>query len=1550
MADERFGTSRPSWKRKARPSPRPDGAAYKWPERQPTPPKPRRSWNYKVVGAFVAFTAFLAFVVVLIVLIRPPQPAAVILVGANYATNLTVPHNVPGWEGLMGIEAVSKTPRPWALFNPASLQLIRGRRILDRADQWDDLIDDLRKKGFTEKVILIVLALHGGSDSKGAYLLPNRMSRPEDRLDLKHVIESMGRLPTDKPKILVLEGAQIPADWRLGMLHNDFARRLKDLEPEIRKVKGLWVLSGCDVDQRCWASEGLGRTVFTHYIIEALRGKAAGSDECLTLEELYQYVRRNVRNWVWNARGAVQEPVLLPRTNAREEGAADASDRPSPRAVFLASHEGASASTRAAVPDRAELTRAWQRFHRLNRLVPHPSVYSPRRWREYRAVLVRYEELVRTGETEQARTMTERLGMLERILRNERFLKMLPDSAENNLVMNAVQGGAAEIISTSSPELIRLWNVPTKVEAIKEWESLQSGAAAVSGDDDLRPSLRSRAADFLLQLAAKDPVAHLKRAADQLELIKGSDYPQPAEAHFLRMLSIYLPSLSDRPPSYWTVVTDSLALRRQAERAALGLSEQLGAYHYCEQVHPWIRPLVEQADAQRRLGEDQLFSSEAQTWDQSKESLDQASEYYQQALQRASMILEALATRDRVLSVLPDYSRWLPHRPADELQDDLLQTVENLWKTTHELTEALEDAPGAAPGLIDQLAKAIAAGFERVSRQFTDQRSRIDSTRLKEDWEAATAAAAVAFADSDDLALRTTIWDRLDNIRKNDFEVADKGEMAVTSADEQKQALQRIQRRAHIEGLMSLAVLGQRWFNDPMFQDQDQVDFQKATERIQRPISEEENQTWWKDLATAGELIGRRWRQFAVEIDRLASEENGISDFRAFQSRLVKADRLSRLIDGGAAPLDESVGEATARYRQTRIYDLLLWMAERTWQDHWYDEEPKAKPYYKVAGSRYVTDAAKLFPNTAEVLKIKNLLDQSDQFQLDLTKPSQLPLDVPPRLVLTSERGLAVSYRVVESGAIPPGLPVVKPRVDRLLQLDDDATGYRIARRTSGETIDFTLFSPLLRQAESNPTLIRPRVEQTTLSVEGLFRGQPFGCRTEVELHPLPEVVAIGPAAPDPPLASIAVRADQQVIDRFGEGNGAIAIVLDCSGSMIPGETNSLAEANALPSKFRDAKNALARVLKQVPQGTTVSIWVFGQARAGFTSLNQRQPIDDVQGQEPEQTIRQLLPPTTWNPAQLDNLIKQLDQLWPLYGTPLVQAMRNAKRDLDKAKGLKTLLVLTDGDDNRFMVNNRFNGRGIAIPQFIQAFFNNTGITINMIFFRVSPKELEKALENFRGVIALNPPGHCFTVEKFADLVVTLEQSIRQKLACQIIRQPDGTPVSDELLDVTNPDEADRWWTSGLEPSTYKLRVRADRIYEQEIDLARGDRLIVRLVEGPDGGLVFERALYSDEIRENVHQDRAGWRLSVLANRCQDEQGKAFQMLTALEALETRSHRLRHVKPRLTWFELRPRDTRGEPEFAVRWRERMTYPAPTWQIDVPQWVADPAGAGAPSRS
>ena len=53
---------------------------------------------------------------------------------------------------------------------------------------------------------------------------------------------------------------QVAADWRLGVLHNDFARALNRLDAEVRAVPNLVVLSASGEDQLSWSSEELRRT------------------------------------------------------------------------------------------------------------------------------------------------------------------------------------------------------------------------------------------------------------------------------------------------------------------------------------------------------------------------------------------------------------------------------------------------------------------------------------------------------------------------------------------------------------------------------------------------------------------------------------------------------------------------------------------------------------------------------------------------------------------------------------------------------------------------------------------------------------------------------------------------------------------------------------------------------------------------------------------------------------------------------------------------------------------------------------------------------------------------------------------------------------------------------------------------------------------------------------------------------------------------------------------------------------------------------------------
>ena len=127
---------------------------------------------------------------------------------------------------------------------------------------------------------------------------------------------------------------------------------------------------------------------------------------------------------------------------------------------------------------------------------------------------------------------------------------------------------------------------------------------------------------------------------------------------------------------------------------------------------------------------------------------------------------------------------------------------------------------------------------------------------------------------------------------------------------------------------------------------------------------------------------------------------------------------------------------------------------------------------------------------------------------------------------------------------------------------------------------------------------------------------------------------------------------------------------------------------------------------------------------------------------------------------------------------------------------------------------------------------------------------------------------------------------------------------------MTGPDEADKWWTDGLEPGTYKLRVHADKPYEQEIDLRKGERMIVELVDGTGGGIAFRRALYSDQREfagKRAIQETGAWRLSVLADqRRRQGEDEQLHLFATLERKpdEPATERLRQVEPGRPWFRI----------------------------------------------
>lgn len=1523
------------------------------------------SRNTRVIRAAAACLLGIGLIVSLILMIRPIQPASVLLIGADYATNLGVPHNVYGRAGLEGLREITVSREAHHLWGRSKLRRVNDAVItLDSATRWGEVLDGLRHHGFPGNTIVLFLALHAVTGPEGnVYLLPEGATKPTDGVELATIIDDLGTLPTNTSKVLILEGAQVSAAWHLGIGHNDFSRRLRQLDEHgaIAKVPGLWILSASDVDQRCWASDGLRRTVFAHYVIEGLRGAAAGDDRRVNLAELHQYVRQNVSDWVWAARGAVQEPILLPEKpvgrEARNVVLALASERP---AQGLPRSEPGRSAVADDGPEGSRLPKAledrWREFERLAMLAPHPSAYAPRTWAAYRATLIRYEQLTRAGAAQA--TLGELTDELDRLRdhfesdRRERH-RMLPLSAGNSLGLIALRGGT--VGTPATPQLDRLWAAsdPDFERAIAEYRR-----SATAGVDSGLSSVQTRAEGFLYKRAEDDPEANLAKVAMRLAQLQEPDVPLSAEAHFLTMLDQGRghPSNEHRS-SYWDRLRQALRVRRLAELAALGVAPGSVGSTPSEQLVPWIAPRVEQADELRRRGEDLLFATSESEWNDARVALNRAEATYKAAVARAGALRRAIATRDRAMADLPEYARWLADRASYD--GVMIENVRDLLDRAHDLDRRLEQPSDDLDIMaINQQIDEFGAQMRAVEQAFGAERERVDTSRLAEDWESATAAAAVAPSHPDLLAMRRSLWRRLANIAVNDRKLVDSkpsGPADPSVPERRRGDRVRHLRRACVQLATAIAVLGRDLFDDRTLRAWNDsgsgkfgtdvsaardADFEvlagqlgELRDRLSQPVPSEAalrsilepgRGDGWGVLSRAGEQVGQRWRGLGSVIDRLLAHGD-----------LALAGRYGRRVDGTAPARLRSEAEPSSLYRDVQIGDVLAWLAERTWTDHWYDRKPQDTPYYRVAGSRYLADldqivrshGAKVGRTTPGERGKGGWPRMPESVRLLYQQKDQLGFDEPGAIVLTTERSYRVSYRLTGMAPELAGVPVVwaEPESSSLLRLEGPGEGQRVAWEQGGEnrspqTIGFQISCPILDDAAAK--LTRPSVQRTALAVRGNFRGQQFERRTHVLVQPVPDTTAMVPPHHGH-TASIAIRADQEVFERYGEGRGAIAIVLDCSGSMGKPEVGT---------KFHDARKALTTILRTMPRGTTISVWAFGFENRGYL---RHDPIAVENNNNPERTIRRILGPVRWDPSQVVVLDQALDRIEPVHGTPLVRAMVKAAEDLDHATGFKTMLVLTDGKDTRFARDAVGNPGKLSIPAFLAKRFGHAGIAIHMVAFKIEDGELAEARSQFAGALEqLDPPGHFIAVGESSRLVSVLRHSLRSGLVCQLDGMDGRQPIA---IEVAHPDEPDHWLLSGLQPGRYTLKVRADRPSMKGVELEPGDRMIVRLALQSDGTLSFQRTLFSDGFpTKRPFAEGRGWRLAVLQNRHIPESNR-LQMQAALEPLDTTGPYLSLHKPGLTWFELKPR-TAATP-FAVQWRPQIPSPAPLWSINVPEWPA-----------
>jgi hypothetical protein len=1499
--------------------------------------------------------------------LMPPKTACLVLIGAGYQDNIALQHNVYGWQGLQGMAQLSKETNASFLWGSEQLRLQQEPKELHSGDPWAENLN------FPERTVVIFFAMHGGTDAKGPYLLPQDaapIATDQNRLRIKDILERLADDKLrDKNKLLVLDATQLTSDWQFGILDNDFARQLRALGPEIEKIPNLVVISASDVNQHSWITRYWKRTVFAHHFTEALKGAATdvNNDGRLNAWELFSYLKPNVERWVRDNRDAVQTPILLPEGSVGERRA-----RRMDLTVVKGYDPTPAPSNSEELPPEVE--DAWGRYNRLASLSPTPADTSPQLWRAYQDWLLRYEDLRWCGDISASdRAGNELLKLEQDILRNQR-LEL--SSLQNTLAMPAAAGVTVANTPEQVAEFRRLWNARPE-EYSKRWQELLKAQKATSGR--AAETLRLEFYQFLMPRAEKGLAEDLERAERLIRVIDDPIEPRPAEIHFLAMLQRDRPRTPPPPPEYLPLLQQALRVRVQAEQAALGA--KTGEYSFSEEVFSWSQALVKDADRSRELGQDFLFAVQPGAWQDAAKKLREAEDLYRQASGRAEMVRNALSIRNRVLAGLPPYSRWLARRPTQRtsIQSKEIATsfdkVQTLWTETHYLADLLEtrkpeyletaplpDAEHPTPRSIKEQAKLVSDAFDAVEKeyhQYCRDLANVDTQRMWRDAEDAL------IVPGRDFPLRQRLHVGMFRTAKRLLLASqERGQAPASVADgDAPDTKDSHLADAQREGRMALAVLGKRWFNERAAGRRGHHEnFEQLHRRLETFTVEPE---WWKSLETASEEIGASWQQLPGAINHLV-DQLANADLEKAQGFLERADRLARTVSG--AGTINLTGDAPRQYRRARMINLLLFQAERTFSDHWFSEDPQAEPYYRVAGLRFCDDASQLDWRGG----IRPIVQKERE---KLLGPGQLVFNGPRQLQITSEQTFPVSYKLVpeKNADIPGGFPVVwlevgkgiaetkpgslqrrriyvgadqasrVPGASRKRPVTEKPAAPPVAHNTappvanavptaSGSPIEFVLRSPTLIDAESEPPPA-PRTEQTGVTMRGLYRGQQITMQTGVNLFLLANNIRA--VLPLPARGSVAVRAPAAVQQRFGAGNGAVAIVLDCSGSMRPPE----GEKWGPNTKYVEATNALRRVLKKVPKGTQVSLWCFGQAI----------PERGMTVEEAELTIRPILKPKAWNSeAMLEPVMKQVEYpaLQPWNESPIVRTIMMAKKDLATANGFKTIVVITDGMDNRFADDRVLNPQKHDIPTYLRREFKDSGIMLNIVGFKVVDEEEKKAQAQFAVVEELPLPGRFYNVKQTVALDGILEQALRQKLHYWIDSAENVSLTGTDGLDVSQIGENAQWYQKGLPPAIYKVRVHTDRRLQKDITLAGGDLLLVDLVSEA-GKLLFERGIYSlADFPLKPAREQQGWRMALLQN--QRLANQAVQMLVTLEkSTDRRETILQRLRPRMTWMEIVPhadylarleRETcLARTPYSQRWRYLAGYPAPAWGIDIPQW-------------
>lgn len=1466
----------------------------------------------KLSAWLVGGLSCVALIVFLVWLLRPQKSATLILVGIDPAgdvENLDTALDLYGWQAGRHLAEWSEAAAKDERFSRSKMapQLLDGKSTPEsvRLNTLDEWLKNLDRRDL--HTLIIYFGLHGGADANGPFLF----TAGGGKLHLRELIEGIARHPGLKKKkiVVLLDPARILPDPALGMLTNDCVRSLKSLDRNdhlFDSVPNLVVMCSSDAGEQGYSAEEWGTTGFAQMVQNGLAGDADPSNgNLINAWDLFRYVRERTASWSAD-RLTPQTPILLPETGGEERAKAmELSVRP--RDWSPAKWP----ELRSQVNAPQSLTDHWSKCFELEKSTPSPAVYSPLLWRRYRELLLRYEQLLRAEEKDVASSLDGKLRDIETKLTNDRSLRAsngMPLGSRGNSLSMATALGVPSTWTMSDPALERAWKSPDSPAVLNELLNSEAGKA-----DPAAVRLQIYRRVFAKAINANSGPEGIGVAAKIFEQTPLRDSgKRPAEAHSLLLDYEFFRRLGIEPPM--DLLRQSLVLRQLAERAALSETGIANRHPYSEAIWPHSKKGIIDADITRRDGEDLLLASNDSGFTRVKGEQSSAQKKYEAQLADAKKLQDAYAIRDEALADLPLLTRWIALQllipstnKSDEQTKQMLADAEllpGLWAKVHELARQLDGTERLAG--VGSLAD-IRSAIDQLKKHYVHQCADLSARDLQGIWRQSELllAAPPMFIDVD------TRKNLMNNNRRQAVKLTGawqgkpRSEASPSASPADAEASRDARARTLQQGQLAAAVLGEFATEQP--RDVAGTPLYSA-DNLREKLSDLAKNDQWQPIANRlGDDIGRHWRLLSPNDSE--GTDDKLTELRSRWSiafRPIKFDT-----------------EPAGVNRRKRWRELLVGMALRSARDHCYELNPELPAYYRDVAKLFLTDAANIGGGTGvldEEKEVKSLLEAR---ALDLKRDG-----FDDRINWTSENYRQLGIRVNAPKVGPGGYVVLwgdlKPNAS--LELAKDAQTRMPAALPDAN-----------RQIRVNAILHSARdAAAADLAFNGYFRGQWLNSKSTIRLNRAPDRILtwVQPVQD----AAVAVRASDDL------DLGAIAIVLDFSGSMRETPTNRFNEnTEDSTCKYQQALKTIREVLLDLPQNTPLCIRVFGHGEPMYRDTD---PIDvKTKATRDEVFFRGKV---NWrrgaNEAPLDTEIMQkLRDNKPKNFTPLLRTMINAKADFPKNyEGSKTMLVLSDGADTMY-------GTGPQAVAQVKAQFNNefskADVGVQLILFSWDKDERKTVSEQFQDVTGFSIPGRLRFADNNTELREFIDQALRPKL--RLLKagspaprtNPEGKTLPGAGLAANRQSDELRSlrWSDAFKPDFYKGLVYNAK---QEFEFQPGDRMLVRIFKDKSGRIAFERDLFARLLMgrgPTPDETSAGWMMGVGGYRAnRDNAGNHLKFTGMLECLNGRSPGdtgvLQQVYPGFVWWDVTTIDGKRPKVIHIAARTRNPVAAPAWNL------------------